>query len=207
MSEILSWSESVDNSMAQLEHQAVRAINLELMLEYGIEAWKAYLEIFTALQAKAQNKLQDLKKEIQEVNWQRKSKQTGAGEKLRALEAQWVVLVSKNYEIEQACVKLEEEIIKCKISKGLYENQPTTARYDDNGATDENGYKDNEMQNISNGNEEISKKEHMEALELCNDTKNAAKFDSQTENSKGETNKNNDKIETEDVEMDDQNAT
>lgn len=111
--DLLAWQESVENSMAQLEHQAVRAQNLELMLEYGCESWKAHLEIFTALQAKAQLQLQELKKDIQDVNWQRKSKQTQAGERLRALEAQWVGLVSKNYEIEQACVKLEEIITSC----------------------------------------------------------------------------------------------
>lgn len=108
--ELVAWASAVDNSMAQLEHQATRALNLDLMLEYGCEAWKAYLEIFTSLQAKAQERLQELKKEIQEVNWQRKTKQTQAGEKLRNLEEQWVMLVSKNYEIEQACAKLEEKI-------------------------------------------------------------------------------------------------
>lgn len=80
------------------------------MLEYGCEAWKSNLEMFTAMQAKAQERLQSLKKEIQDVNWERKDKQLKAGEKLKVLEAQWVHLVSKNYEIEQACAKLEEEI-------------------------------------------------------------------------------------------------
>lgn len=103
-----AWHESVDNSKAQLEHQSIRALNLELMLEYGCESWKAHLEIFAALQAKAQLLQQDLKKDVQDANWQRKSKQTLTGERLRSLEAQWVGLVSKNYEIEQACAKLEE---------------------------------------------------------------------------------------------------
>ncbi|XP_075152149.1 BCAS2 pre-mRNA processing factor [Haematobia irritans] len=110
LSEVSAWEESIDNSKAQLEHQWVRAMNLELMLDYGIEAWKAYLEVFVALQAKAQIQLQELKKEIQDVNWQRKQAQTKAGEKLRSLEANWVLLVSKNYEIEQQCVELEKQI-------------------------------------------------------------------------------------------------
>lgn len=110
LSEVGAWNDSVTNSMAQLEHQAVRAINLELMMEYGCEAWKSNLEVLTSLQAKAQAQLQGLRKEIQEINWQRKSKQMQAGDKLRALEAHWVLLVSKNYEIEQACAKLEEDI-------------------------------------------------------------------------------------------------
>lgn len=110
ISDLSAWQESVENSMAQLEHQAIRSMNLDLMVEYGCEAWKAYLEIFTSLQAKAQIRLQAIKKEIQEVNWQRKLKQTQAGDKLRSLEAQWVMLVSKNYEIEKVCAELEEEI-------------------------------------------------------------------------------------------------
>lgn len=114
ISELSAWQESVENSMAQLEHQAVRALNLELMLEYNCEAWKVHLDIFTALQAKAQLQLDELEKQRQEINWQRKSQQTQAGEKLRSLEEQWVMLVSKNYEIEQACAKLEERIDYCK---------------------------------------------------------------------------------------------
>lgn len=82
------------------------------MLENGCESWKSNLEMFTAMQAKAQDRLQSLKKEIQDINWERKDKQLNAGEKLKQLEAQWVHLVSKNYEIEQACAKLEEEIHK-----------------------------------------------------------------------------------------------
>ena len=51
--------------------------------------------------------MKELKKQIQEVNWSRKNKQTQVGEKLRNLESQWVGLVSKNFEIEQAIVHLE----------------------------------------------------------------------------------------------------
>lgn len=65
LGEIQAWQESVDNSMAQLEHQEIRSLNLELMNKYGTETWKAALEVMVALQAKAQKILQDLKKEIQ----------------------------------------------------------------------------------------------------------------------------------------------
>lgn len=86
-------------------------------MEYGCEAWKCYLEVLTQLVVQAQKQIQTLRKLTQEVNWQRKSMQTQGGEKLRALEAQWVGLVSKNYEIEQACVHLEEEIEKSMMAK------------------------------------------------------------------------------------------
>ncbi|KAL0269979.1 UNVERIFIED_CONTAM: hypothetical protein PYX00_007542 [Menopon gallinae] len=87
-----------------------RVENLELMLEYGCEAWRSYLEYLVAEVSRAQKKLQAIRKEIQEINWERKSSQTGAGEKLINLESTWVQLVSKNYDIEQACVSLETEI-------------------------------------------------------------------------------------------------
>ncbi|XP_010782564.1 pre-mRNA-splicing factor SPF27 [Notothenia coriiceps] len=42
--DITAWQECVNNSMAQLEHQAVRIDNLELMSQYGTNAWKVYNE-------------------------------------------------------------------------------------------------------------------------------------------------------------------
>ncbi|XP_069679830.1 pre-mRNA-splicing factor SPF27 [Periplaneta americana] len=116
MTDIAAWTECVENSMAQLEHQATRICNLELMVEYGCEAWKSYLEVLVQLVTQAQKQLQSMRKLIQEINWQRKNMQTQGGEKLRQLEAQWVGLVSKNYEIEQACVQLEKEVARLKVS-------------------------------------------------------------------------------------------
>lgn len=80
------------------------------MMSYGCEAWKDYLKVLMKLVANTQKDVQTLKKLIQETNWQRKTMQVQGGEKLRALEAEWVGLVSKNYEIEQALVLLENQI-------------------------------------------------------------------------------------------------
>ena len=107
MTDVAAWNECVDNSLAQLEHQRTRIANLELMQEFGNEAWKSSNEVLQDLVNRLQKQLKDLKKEIQEVNWSRKNKQTQVGDKLRNLETQWVGLVSKNYEIEQAIVSME----------------------------------------------------------------------------------------------------
>ena len=40
LSDVAAWNECVDNSMAQLEHQRTRITNLELMSEFGTEAWR-----------------------------------------------------------------------------------------------------------------------------------------------------------------------
>lgn len=128
LSDYSAWQEAVDNSMAQLEHQATRVMNLELMLEYGCESWKAYLELFTALQAKAQNQLQEVKKMIQDINWQRKNTQNHVGEKLKELEEHWVMLVSKNYEIENQCVALEKHIEELKAAAESKEENDENAQ-------------------------------------------------------------------------------
>lgn len=117
--DVTAWEECVKNSMAQLEHQAVRIENLEIMLEYGPNAWKLYNEQLVNMLQNIQKKLQDVKKEIQEINWRRKNEQISAGEKMHRLEADWVNLVSKNYEIEEAILKVQAEIYekRSKLSK------------------------------------------------------------------------------------------
>ncbi len=110
MTDVAAWNECVDNSLAQLEHQRTRIANLDLMQEFGNEAWKSSNEVLQDLANRLQARLKELKKDIQEINWSRKNKQNQVGEKLRNLETQWVGLVSKNYEIEQAVVLMEASL-------------------------------------------------------------------------------------------------
>lgn len=109
MTDIQAWTECVDNSMAQLEHQRTRIMNLDLMLDYGAESWKQYNEVLQDMLNRVQGQLADVKKSIQEVNWSRKNQQTLVGDRLKQLETNWVGLVSKNYEIEQAVLNMEQE--------------------------------------------------------------------------------------------------
>lgn len=117
LGEIQAWQEAVDNSFAQLEHQSIRFLNLELLQKYGCEAWKAGLEILVGLNAKAQKELAELKKEIQDVNWNRKNKQLQTGDQLNRLNNQWASLVSCNFEIESAIKQLEMQIYNLKIKR------------------------------------------------------------------------------------------
>lgn len=110
LAELAAWQDSIENSMAQLEHQTIRGINLDLMLEYGCETWKIYLDVLTSDLAKAQKRLDELKAEVNAVNQRRKDKQLNAGAQLKALEAQWVSLVFKNYTIEEALRQRRDEL-------------------------------------------------------------------------------------------------
>lgn len=83
LTDMSAWNECLENSMAQLEHQATRYVsynvvfcigsicklffftfritNLELMTDYGTEAWKSYLEVLVKCVAAAQTQVAKLK--------------------------------------------------------------------------------------------------------------------------------------------------
>lgn len=109
LNDLWSWNESLENSYSQLEHQSIRVDNLELMNCYGAEAWKTYNSFLGKLAERSRLQLEALKKQIQEINLERKTRQIDAGERIKILEEIWVTLVSKNYEIERACVQLASE--------------------------------------------------------------------------------------------------
>ncbi|KAG8538273.1 hypothetical protein GDO81_022970 [Engystomops pustulosus] len=85
--DITAWQECVNNSMAQLEHQAVRIENLEIMSQHGCNAWRVYNENLVRMIESAQKDLQKLRKRIQDMNWQRKNSQLTSGAKLREMES------------------------------------------------------------------------------------------------------------------------
>lgn len=138
LSEIQAWQESVDNSFAQLEHQSIRLLNLELLEKYGCESWKAGLEVLVGLNAKAQKELAELRKEIQDVNWNRKNKQMQTGEQLNRLNTSWVHLVSCNFEIESAIKQLEQQIYNIKALQKKDEDE-VKAEDEEKPNGDENG--------------------------------------------------------------------
>lgn len=94
-----------------------RIVNLELMSEYGSNSWKLYNQTLKSMQDQAEKHLEEIKKSIQAINFNRKNEQTVAGAQIKSLEAKWIGLVSKNYEIECAIVELEKELAELKRKK------------------------------------------------------------------------------------------
>ena len=84
---------------------------------------KVYNEILSNMAEKAQKQLKDLKKQVQEVNWERKNQQGQVGDRMKQLESHWVGLVSKNYEIEQALAKMETEIAASPASEEYFKTK------------------------------------------------------------------------------------
>lgn len=85
-SDVMAWIESVENSQAQLEHQISRIVNLELLSEYGTNSWKTYNQTLKSMINQAEKQMEELKKNIQNVNLSRKHEQISAGSKLDNLE-------------------------------------------------------------------------------------------------------------------------
>lgn len=81
-SDVSAWLESVENSQAQLEHQISRILNLDLLSDYGANSWKKYNIIVKSIFDQAEKQIEDLKKNIKNVNLSRKHEQTAAGSKL-----------------------------------------------------------------------------------------------------------------------------
>lgn len=166
--DLASWQKSIDNTNAQLEHQQFRILNLKLMDTYGTEAWKVYIDVLDKLIQFNKAKLIDTKRRIQETNYERKTSQEKAGEKLKHLETNWVSLVSKNFEIEQECLKLEKEISMLekyhKFSKPGEESESMNVEneLDDN----KNNNPDEENDNRDNEDEPKSKKQKTDNQEV-----------------------------------------
>ncbi|XP_027199858.2 BCAS2 pre-mRNA processing factor [Dermatophagoides pteronyssinus] len=123
LNDIWAWQECMENSFAQLEHQAIRIQNLELLGQYGAETWKMYNSILTQLLARSKAHLEKIRKQIQDINLSRKNSQLQAGEQIKILEENWVTLVGKNYEIERACLQLETDLM-IKLQQQQKQDQP-----------------------------------------------------------------------------------
>ena len=84
--DVMAWIETLENSFAQLEHQAARIDNLELMSEYGPNVWRMYNKTLKTLFDQAEKQLEEVKKQILNVNLTRKNEQLVVSSKLKGLE-------------------------------------------------------------------------------------------------------------------------
>jgi pre-mRNA-splicing factor SPF27 len=83
--DLSAWVESVENSMAQLEHQSGRIVNLELLLKYSSNEWRMNNMTLTHMVGSEQHYLKTIRQEVQGINWQRKTEQVAAGTQLSTL--------------------------------------------------------------------------------------------------------------------------
>merc|ERR1711934_252604 len=115
---LTAWKNAMNNGKSQVQHQAVRIENLDLMSEHGPMAWRMYNVSLETTHASVKRKLEETKKAIEDVNKRRKIEQTEGGMKVRELEMQWEELMKKNLNIDAACQSLSRDISALKQQKG-----------------------------------------------------------------------------------------
>lgn len=96
-----------------------RLFNLELLQKYGANAWKVHNFQLEAYLKQLKSDVEDKKKQILDLNKQRKFEQTEGGSSLRDLESKWSDLISQTLQVEVACASLENEVEELK----RYENR------------------------------------------------------------------------------------
>ncbi|KAH7432794.1 hypothetical protein KP509_07G040900 [Ceratopteris richardii] len=109
-----AWKHALHNAQSQLQHQTIRLENLDLMMTYGSDAWKTHNQHLEAFAASLQKMVKEYKEQIEELNKRRNISQQAAGAELIRLAVQWKELCMKNIDIENACAKIEAEILSLK---------------------------------------------------------------------------------------------
>ena len=106
----LSFVSQVDNAKAQLEHQSLRLIDLELLSKYGQAAWLSHIVSLTQMKENANQALNRVQAAIEEVNARRQTAHADAGAQLLALETRWGALVSANCHLALTCDALQSQV-------------------------------------------------------------------------------------------------
>ncbi|GLC36044.1 hypothetical protein PLESTB_000531900 [Pleodorina starrii] len=108
--DVNAWRQALENAHSQLEHQHLRILNQELLLKHGDKSWRAQVQLDEASVKSLEQQLAAIKKETDQLNRERKLQQHAAGSELSKLERQYMAQVRKNWDIERACDRLEEQV-------------------------------------------------------------------------------------------------
>jgi pre-mRNA-splicing factor SPF27 len=103
----LAWQGALENAQAQLQHQKNRILNLELLLKYGPDCWRAKNDHLATHLSSLNQQLASTQRSIDDTNKERKLQQEIAGRELSALHNEYLTLLSKNAQLEGLCQQLE----------------------------------------------------------------------------------------------------
>jgi len=62
--DVAAWRSALDNANAQLEHQLNRIANLELLLKFGPNSWRAQTQLSSAAAKQLEAQLTDTRKQV-----------------------------------------------------------------------------------------------------------------------------------------------
>lgn len=109
---VTEYEKSVANAKSQLMHQVNRYTNLSLLAEYGPDAYKQFIEYLRLQEAVVNRELENVTKEVEDLNKQRKEAQEMAGSEIRRLNDSHKELVNRVIQVDMANLALKEEIAR-----------------------------------------------------------------------------------------------
>ncbi|KAI1719754.1 breast carcinoma amplified sequence 2 (BCAS2) domain-containing protein [Ditylenchus destructor] len=122
-----AWQSAINNCKSQLQNQYLRKINLEIMEEFGPEAYLRMNKVLQNIAEKDESNMMQLRSQLYEINARRKRTQLAAGEKLTELGQNWVHLITKNAGLEVAIMDMEKDIRtrakKLRVDPGIDEDK------------------------------------------------------------------------------------
>jgi hypothetical protein len=104
------WRARTAQAQAQLEHQEVRALNLELLQRYGKGAWLTHCDELERIRKALQQRLDAVEAEKQALNAARAAEQTDGGARIRDLETQLAMVIARDFELQMALRRLQAEV-------------------------------------------------------------------------------------------------
>ncbi|TPX72778.1 hypothetical protein SpCBS45565_g00369 [Spizellomyces sp. 'palustris'] len=109
-STVEAYKLAVENACAQLEHQNTRMVNLELVHTFGSNAWKLHCFQLEYLKKKVDVQVEQIKKEVLEVNRERKMGQMKTGQTLQTLTYKYSQLLNQTIQVDSATRQLQQEV-------------------------------------------------------------------------------------------------
>ncbi|KAI8818145.1 Pre-mRNA-splicing factor SPF27 [Fimicolochytrium jonesii] len=116
-SSLETWEKAVENAQAQLEHQSNRLINLELVNSFGSNAWKVHCHQLEWLNKSLAKEVEEIKKEVVDINKDRKVEQLKVGQTLQQLSYRYSMMLHQTLQVDAATNALEREVEALRAQK------------------------------------------------------------------------------------------
>ncbi|TPX54794.1 hypothetical protein PhCBS80983_g05737 [Powellomyces hirtus] len=117
-----AWSEALENAQSQLEHQTNRLINLELVNTFGSNAWRLHCFQLEWLAKALEKEVEAVKKEVVDINKERKVEQLKTGQTLQQLSLRYSQLLHQTMQVDAATKGLETEVEALRAKKEELQN-------------------------------------------------------------------------------------
>lgn len=106
------WIAAIELAKVAVEAQTVRAINVDLMSQYGVPVWKEHVTQLEKILTAVQHRKHSAAAAGEDVNRLRKAAQDAVLQRMRALQRKHNELLAGTTDLELACADAEREVLR-----------------------------------------------------------------------------------------------